>query len=113
MSSLYEKYGGHEKISEVVRLFYKNLEKSNVIKPYFQGIELEPLLKFQIDFFSQQMGGPQMDPSKYQNTIHKLPIKDEDFLEVAEILENTLIAFGLESDDIESVLSLVANSRGN
>ena len=57
------------------------------------------------------MGGPKFDPSKYGTSIPRLPIKDENFLEVAEVLEDTLISAYIESDDIESILALVASTR--
>lgn len=110
MSTLYEKYG-EEKISAVVKLFYKNLEKSPTIAPAFQGIDREKLIEFQIEYFKKQMGGPETDLSRFANSPHKLPVSDELFMDVAEILEATLISAKIESEDIETVLSLVAQSR--
>lgn len=112
MSTLYEKYGA-ETIAGVVKLFYQNLEKSPLISPAFQGIEKEKLIEFQIEYFKKQMGGPETDLSRFANTPHRLPISDDLFMDVAEILENTLIASKIEGEDIEMVLSLVAQSRTN
>jgi hemoglobin len=111
MSSLYDKYGGQTSIKQVVENFYKRLQKSPTLQPFFVGIDVKALINFQVEYFSQQMGGPQVDLSKYGEHLPRLPIKDENFMEVAELLEETLIEFKIESEDIESILGLVASSR--
>jgi hemoglobin len=111
MSSLYDKYGGQTSIKLVVENFYKRLQKSPTLQPFFVGINVRELINFQVEFFSQQMGGPQVDLSKYGEHLPKLPIKDENFMEVAELLEDTLIESRIEAEDIETILALIASSR--
>ncbi len=111
MSSLYDKYGGQTSIKQVVENFYTRLQKSPTLQPFFVGINVRELINFQVEYFSQQMGGPQVDLSKYGEHLPRLPIKDENFMEVAELLEETLTEFKIESEDIESILGLVASSR--
>ena len=112
MNTLYQKYGS-ELIVNAVRSFYENLEKSPLIKPYFAGIDKEKLIEFQIEYFKKLFGGPEADLSKYATYPHRLPIPDDLFMDVAEILENTLIDAKLDNEDIENILSLIAQSRIN
>lgn len=112
MNTLYEKYGS-DLIHKAVRAFYDNLEKSSTLNPYFKGIDKEKLIEFQIVYFIKLFGGPVADLSKYENYPHRLPIPDELFMDVAEILENTLIAAKLDNEDIETILALIAQSRVN
>jgi hemoglobin len=111
MSSLYDKYGGKTSIKLVVANFYKRLQNSPTLQPFFTGIDVEELISFQVEYFTQLMGGPQVDLSKYGNPPPRLPIKDENFMEVAELLEDTLIESKIEGEDIEVILGLVASSR--
>jgi truncated hemoglobin YjbI len=111
MNTLYEKYGGEPTIKTVVNDFYGRLQKSPTLKPFFEGVNVSELITFQINLFTQLMGGPKFDLSKYGTSYPRLPIKDENFLEVAEVLEDTLISANIEGDDIESILALVASTR--
>jgi hemoglobin len=111
MNTLYEKYGGESIIKTVVNDFYGRLQKSPTLKPFFEGVNVDELITFQIHLFTQLMGGPKFDLSVYGTTYPRLPIKDENFLEVAEVLEETLISAKIESEDIETILSLVASTR--
>ena len=105
-NSLYDKYGGMETVSLVVHKFYKKIQESPLLKPYFVGINIDGLISHQVKFFSYVMGGVEgYDMSNFKNAHFKFKITDEAFAEVIEILRTTLEEFSVEIEDINSIVN--------
>lgn len=104
--SLYEKYGGIETVSLVVHKFYKKIQESSLLKPYFVGINIDGLINHQVKFFSYVMGGAEgYDMSNFKNAHFKFKINDEAFTEVVNILRSTLEEFNVENEDINTIIN--------
>jgi hemoglobin len=106
INSLYDKYGGLETVSLVVHKFYKKIQESTLLNPYFVGINIDGLINHQVKFFSYVMGGIDgYDMSNFKNAHFKFNITDEAFAEVINILRTTLEEFNVENNDINTIVS--------
>jgi hemoglobin len=104
--SLYDKYGGMETVSLVVHKFYKKIQESSLLMPYFEGINIDGLISHQVKFFSYVMGGVDgYDMNNFKNSHFKFKITDEAFAEVIKILRNTLEEFNVENEDVNSIVN--------
>jgi hemoglobin len=104
--SLYSKYGGVETVSLVVHKFYKQIQASQLLMPYFVGIDIDGLINHQVKFFSYVMGGIDgYDMSNFKNAHFKFKISEEAFAEVINILRTTLEEFSVENEDINSIVN--------
>jgi len=66
----------------------------------------------QIQLFSHVMGGPtQYDLTRLKNAHSQMNIRGENFAEVTEILEETLEDAGVEEEDIQTIMGIVASTR--
>ena len=112
MKSLYDKYGGIPVISKIVHNFYGRILKSPDLKKFFENVNIESLMSHQIQLFSHVMGGPtQFDLGRLKNAHSRMNIQGEHFAEVAEILEETLEDAGVEEEDIQTIMGIVASTR--
>ena len=111
--SLFEKYGGFATVSKIVFSFYQDLNAHPTLSRYFEGIDMPRLIDHQTKFISQALGGPAEYSGRSLEIGHQgLNITDEDFDEVATILQENLEDAGMEEADIEGVMALVGGLRG-
>ena len=109
--TLFEKYGGFGTVNGIVRNFYRDVLDSPSLNTYFHGIDMETLIDHQTKFLSHAMGGPATYAGRTLKNAHKhLKITTQSFNEVAEILQEALEDAGMEEQDIEAVMGIVAST---
>ena len=114
MTTLYDKYGGFSTVNKLVQSFYRKVGESDSLAPYFVGIDLQRLMDHQNKFFSEILGGPVEYTGAHLKDIHaRLNITEEAFLEVAELLEETLEDMGVDSTDIETIMEIVGGTKSD
>ena len=101
MKSLYDKYGGIPVISKIVHNFYGKILKSPDLKKFFENVNIESLMSHQTQY----------DLGRLKNAHSRMNIQGEHFAEVAEILEETLEDAGVEEEDIQTIMGIVASTR--
>lgn len=112
--TLYNKYGGTPTVSSVVHQFYVKVLRSELLQPYFEGVNMEKLMKHQIDLFSFVMGAPiQFDLTVLKRSHAHLKITPAAFDEVASLLQETLEDVGMSSPDVEKMMAIVGSTRGD
>jgi hemoglobin len=112
--TLYNKYGGTPTVSSVVHQFYVKVLRSELLQPYFEGVNMEKLMKHQIDLFSFVMGAPiQFDLTVLKRSHAHLTITPAAFDEVASLLQETLEDVGMSSPDVEKMMAIVGSTRGD
>ena len=112
MESLYNKYGGFETVSKVIHGFYDKVLASDTLKAYFEGMDTQRLIDHQTKFFCDIMGGPIAFEGRTLAQIHaNMDITEGAFKEVAELLEETFEDFGVEENDIETLMMIVADVK--
>ena len=110
--TLFHKYGGFSTVGAIVLAFYEKILDEEALVPYFEGIDMERLIRHQTDFLCMILGGPANYSGRDLRTAHfRLNITVPDFLLVADLLEETLEEGGVEDDDIEAILKIVASTK--
>ena len=103
--SLFDKYGGVETLTPLVKEFYKRIMATPNLARYFINTDMEVLIRHQIQFIAVVMGKPAafyegMDMEEHINS----NISDRSFEDVIDVLEETLKDFQVEESDIIEIL---------
>lgn len=110
--SLYDKYGGFATISELVHTFYGHVLAHKTLHVFFKNIDMEILIKHQIELICFILGGPVEYSGKSLQLAHQdLPIKNCDFDDVKKCLELSMREKGVEENDIIIISSIVESKR--
>lgn len=110
--SLYQKYGGAPTISSIVHNFYSKINETEELSKYFSNIDMDRLMKHQVDFLSKALGGPDNYQGKQLTAIHKpLKIDDSSFNLVGELLQESLEEAGMDDEDIKAVMAYVISLK--
>lgn len=113
MENLFNKYGGFATVSKIVHEFYRQVLQSPTLKPYFAKVNMERLINHQTNFIAQVLGGPANYSGSEIGAAHAhLKISADAFGEVANILQEVLEDAGMDNEDVESVMAIVASTRG-
>ena len=110
--NLFQKYGGYPTFSNVVQAFYRAVLDSDQLVGYFEGTDMNRLMKHQTDFLATALGGPASYTGRSLRAAHgRLNISEADFALVAELLTDALVDAGVEQQDIDTILSVVAGTK--
>ena len=114
MLTLYDKYGGFSVISKLVQAFYEKVLASDNLAPYFEDINMQKLMDHQAKFFSDILGGPVEYTGRELKVAHAgLGITEDDFIEMSELIEETLEDMNIDDSDIQTVMKIVNDSKGD
>jgi hemoglobin len=113
--TLFEKYGGFGTISKLVSAFYDRVLAEETLAPFFENVNMERLMHHQTRFIGMVMGAP---ANQYQgrelSVAHRgLNITTQHFDLVAQILGEVLRDGGVEEQDVQTMLTAVASTRGD
>ena len=112
--TLYEKYGGFSTIHTIVISFYEDVLDDKILAPYFKTTQIDRLIKHQSDFLSQLLGGPIKYDGRSLLEGHKhLNITEEAFTRVAKLLHENLEDAGVEENDLEIIMNIVAQTKND
>lgn len=113
--TLFEKYGGIQTVSLIVRAFYNRVLGNRLLKPYFNEIDTERLIEHQIEFVAYLLGRPvkSMPDGILKSAHHGRRVSETAFNEVMHILEHVLIVHNMEHSDVSAVLSIVASFKND
>lgn len=112
--SLFDKYGGFSTIGDVVHSFYEKIMDTESLEHYFWDVDMTRLMAHQTDFLAMALGGPSSYSGRSLKEAHRhLKITEVDFFTVAELLEEALEEAGMEDEDVASVISIVASTKGD
>lgn len=104
--SIFQRYGGFAKVSQVVSSFYDRMLDSPVTSPYFSNTDMKRLIDHQTKFIATLMGGPVSYTHEHIERIHApLGITEAAFFEALELLKETLEDFNYEIEDIRAVVA--------
>jgi hemoglobin len=92
--------------------FYDTLLDSEEIGPYFDDIEMGRLIDHQTKFVANLLGGPASFSNDQLRRAHAtLQITAAHFDEMKSVLNDTLLAHGIEPADAESVMASIESRR--
>jgi hemoglobin len=107
--TLYDKYGGFDTFSAVVGNFYHKILDSEELSPYFESVNMEKLMSHQTQFIATALGGPDKYANVDLQAVHsRYNITVPHFIEVVELLEESLAEASVEPADIATIITLVS-----
>lgn len=112
--SLFDKYGGSATVSKIVTAFYGEVLKRPHLRAYFNGVPMPKLIEHQVRFMSMVLGKvPSAYNGRAMDAAHaRLHITPEHFAEVGAILGAALRKAGMEEQDLDTVMTAVAQLQG-
>ena len=103
--SLYEKYGRFSTVSKIVMTLYDRLLEDDNVGPFFDDVDMPRLIDHQTKFVASLMGGPaSFSDAQIQSAHAHLAIEPSHFDILKDIVAGTLTDFGVETNDIDTVL---------
>jgi hemoglobin len=110
--SIFLRVGGFAAVSRIVSDFYTRVLSSDVLQPYFTGIDMATQIDHQTKFVASLMGGPSSYTNEHLQRVHaRLAIDDRSFDEMTVVFRDTLEDHGLDETDIGDVMREVAARR--
>jgi hemoglobin len=103
--TIFERYGGFTKVSQVVMSFYDKILDSPTTSPYFSSIDMKRLIDHQIKFFAALMGGPASYTNDHLERVHaRLGITESAFKEAMLLMKDTLEEYNFQDEDTRQVV---------
>jgi hemoglobin len=114
MTTLYQKYGGFSVVNKLVHSLYEKVMASENLAPYFAGIDMQNLMDHQTRLFSSILGGPVEYTGRQLKLVHaRIGVTEAAFLEVAELIEETLEDLSLDNNDIVAIMKIIDNAKSD
>ncbi len=109
---LYERLGGHEKISEfVAKLIELHLE-NELVKPYFEGVDLKVLATNLVDFIGAGTGGGEVYKGRSMPDSHAgMKITPEVFLSAGGDIGMAMEAVGWGADEQGEFMCIILSMK--
>jgi len=108
--TLYAAIGGGAAVKAAVQEFYQRVLADEELKPFFEGVEMSRLMRHQVAFITQALGGPAKYGGRDMKAAHAhLPIEARHFERVAMHLEATLEQLDVAPEHIKTILDTVAS----
>ena len=108
--SLYEKIGGKPAVMALVEEFYQRVLEDELLFPFFEDVNLGHLMKMQVDFFSQALGGPQEYKGRDMKSVHEpMRLQPKHFGRVAGHLVQSLEVLQVPQDVTASVMRIAGS----
>jgi hemoglobin len=102
--TMFERYGGFAKVSQIVSSFYEKMVDSPSTAPYFVGTDMRTLIDHQTKFIAYLMGGPASYTNDHLARVHEhLGITEGAYAEAVNMLSDTMEDFGVTTDDVRAM----------
>lgn len=108
---LYERLGGQAAIDAVVDEFYDRVLADEQLQPYFADTDTDELREHQKAFIAHVAGGDDYDGPGMDAAHAHLDVTDEAFDRVADHLDDSLRACGVDDPERGEVMTAVAVLR--
>ncbi len=103
--TMFQRYGGLDRVSDLVMRFYDRVLASERLAPFFQGIDMRRLVEHQANYISAVMGGPTSFADAHLREVHAhLAIRDADFDEMLAHFRGAMEEKGFAPEDTDAVM---------
>ena len=110
--TIFRRYGGLERVSELVMDFYDRVLASDRLAPFFAGADMRRLIEHQARYISAVMDGPASYTPQQLREVHAhLAISGADFDEMLRHFRAAMEEKGYAPEDTETVLRRLAALR--
>ena len=104
--TLFKRYGGFAKISQIVSDFYSRVLDDDMLRHYFTGVDMRRQIDHQTKFVAYLMGGPASYTDEHIARVHaRLGIDEESFDELVMVFRETLEDHDMAETDVGSVIA--------
>ncbi|MBL8022541.1 MAG: hypothetical protein JNM27_22880 [Leptospirales bacterium] len=108
--SIFEKYGDISTVANLVEIFYEKILRDDLLSDFFTHSNMTRLKGHQTRFIAMLMGAPiRFDTRALEYAHAHLPITPLHFKRVGTLLESALAEGGMETEDIDSIMSRIAS----
>ena len=112
--SLYERLGGKEALTAVLKNFAKNIAEDERINGFFIGVDLEKVEQKLFEQICEATGGPCTYTGRDMVTVHKgMNITDEQFNAMVEDLIKSLNKFNVGEREKKELLDILGSLKGS
>ena len=110
--SIYDKYGGHPAIANLVMTFYDRVRTSPELDSMFAGVDMQRLVDHQARFICSLIGGPDSYSDEELRKIHApLGVTGDQFETMMTIFKGTLEDSAFQPEDIAEIYSRMVSKR--
>lgn len=110
--TIFQRYGGLERISDLVMAFYDRVLASERLAPFFRGADMRRLIEHQAKYIAAVMGGPASYTDQQLREAHShLAITGADFDEMLGHFRAAMQEKGFAPEDTEAVMRRLAALR--
>ena len=110
--TMFQRYGGIERVSDLVMAFYDRVLASDRLAPFFQNCDMRRLIEHQAKYISTVMGGPPSYTEAQLRDVHAhVAITGADFDEMLGHFRAALDEKGFAPADAEAVVRRLATLR--
>lgn len=110
--TIFQRYGGLERVSDLVMGFYDRVLASERLAPFFRGSDMRRLIEHQAKYISAVMGGPASYTEDQLREVHAhLAITSRDFDEMLSHFRAAMQDKGFAPEDTEAVMRKLAGLR--
>lgn len=107
-TSMLERYGGFRFLSRMIPSFYEKALDSDILGPYFDGVDMRRLIDHQTKFVAFLMGGPASYTDETIRQVHAhLGIDKPSFEEMVTTFTGTCREHGMVAEDIRTIEGLL------
>lgn len=105
--SYYERIGGAETLSRVMKIFYDKIFEDPWMSQYFIDVDQQVIESQQADFMRGLFGGPKNFMGRAPIEAHEnMMVTEELFNHRSKLLEESLVEFGVNEADIKEWLRI-------
>ena len=116
MDSLYQRIGGEAAIMAAVDLFYKKILADDLTRPFFDGLDMDAMIRKQIAFMAWAFGGPEEFKGRDLRVAHEKLVErgmgEQHFAAVVRHLRSTLEELQIAPPLINEVITVVGGVKG-
>jgi len=110
--SMFHRYGGSERVSELIFAFYDRVLASARLAPYFATCDMRRLIEHQTRYISAVMGGAASYDDDHLRDVHApLGIGSEDFDEMLGHLRSAMDDRGYDAAEIDGLMRRISVLR--
>ena len=107
-STLYERLGGAEAVAGAIGAFYQRVLADEVLRPFFDGVDLDKLERMQNEFFTVALGGPGTYAGMRLADAHRgRGIRPRHLTRFTDHLLATMLERGMAPDAVDEVAARV------
>jgi len=109
MTTIFEKYGGHDFFKDCIYSLYLDMFDHPEISYHFIGVDIHVLSQNQTAYLIRAIGGPDLYIGRPLPEVHKnLDITTYQFKEIAKAFRQVFIDKGVSKEDAEVIMKFVS-----